>query len=674
MTTPEPFSVRQFAGVLRRRRLVLIQTVLIVGLAAFVLGLRAPSRYEASAVLLTGDAKTISLPGLGDAQSLSPGTAARLVRTRQVAERVRRAVAADLSVDDLLGSISTSANADGFTTVTAHGGSGSEAALLANAFANQFVALRAETPYVGLRKAVRAIQRQLKGSAGSERAALLSQLAQLRTAAALPAADVEVIDPAVAPGSPSSPNLLFAIVAGVGLGLLLGVAVALTLEALDPRIKAFSELQRLVRAPQLAGIPADIFQRPLRGRKEPRVLRAARRYPGAFERLRTSLLVFNAERDLKTVLVTSPRDEREGKTTVAGNLAISLAKVGLRVCAVDADLRGPRLARHFGLAETPGLAEVLEGERLDVALQSFPIPGLPSFLNGNGRGPKTHDLYVLSAGEPNARARPSCSRARRCTRAHSHTSRSTPPPRKLPVKTSAILKRPPAGTTAAATRGSRVRSRYASAAASATASAATVPAWRMRPRREAVASCASAGCCSTARGSAAARALSRRASSRLSLTNEWCRGSVMAGRGGPGGRVAGIGRSEAPLEADCRRFGAMLGRVELRNRDRDAEPFTTKDGSEIRELMHAAKQSLAEAIVAPGQVTERHYHVASEELYYVLEGSGELELDGELRRVGPGDAVLIPPGARHSFTGGPGGARFLCCCAPPYSHDDTVLS
>jgi len=402
MTTPEPFSVRQFAGVLRRRRLVLAQTVVIVGLAAFVLGLRAPSQYEASAVLLTGDAKTISLPGLGDAQRLSPGTAARLVRTREVAERVRRAVAADLSVDDLLGSISTSANADGFTTVTARGGSGSEAALLANAFANQFVALRAEIPYVGLRKAVRAIQRQLRGSSGPERAALLSQLGQLKTAAALPAADVEVVDPAVAPGSPSSPNLLFAIVAGLGLGLLLGVAVALALEALDPRIKASSELQRLVRAPQLAGIPADIFQRPLRGRKEPRVLRAARHYPGAFERLRTSLLVFNAERDLKTVLVTSPRDEREGKTTVAGNLAISLAKVGLRVCAVDADLRGPRLARHFGLADTPGLAEVLEGERLDVALQSFPIPGLPSFLNGNGRGPKTHDLYILSAGERNA--------------------------------------------------------------------------------------------------------------------------------------------------------------------------------------------------------------------------------------------------------------------------------
>ena len=54
----------------------------------------------------------------------------------------------------------------------------------------------------------------------------------------------------------------------------------------------------------------------------------------------------------------------------------------------------------------------------------------------------------------------------------------------------------------------------------------------------------------------------------------------------------------------------------------DAEPFTTKDGSTIRELMHAPNQSLAEATLAPGQATERHYHALSEELYSFLEGGG----------------------------------------------------
>jgi mannose-6-phosphate isomerase-like protein (cupin superfamily) len=107
----------------------------------------------------------------------------------------------------------------------------------------------------------------------------------------------------------------------------------------------------------------------------------------------------------------------------------------------------------------------------------------------------------------------------------------------------------------------------------------------------------------------------------------------------------------------------------------DAEPFVTADGSLIRELLRGVNQSLAEATLAPTQSTQRHYHAASEELYYVLEGSAELEVGGELRRVGTGDGVLIPPGAWHQIRNdGAGNLRFLCCCAPPYSHDDTFFA
>jgi mannose-6-phosphate isomerase-like protein (cupin superfamily) len=103
-----------------------------------------------------------------------------------------------------------------------------------------------------------------------------------------------------------------------------------------------------------------------------------------------------------------------------------------------------------------------------------------------------------------------------------------------------------------------------------------------------------------------------------------------------------------------------------------AEPFTTADGSTIRELWHTDAQSLAEASLEPGQATQRHYHRASEEIYFVLEGRGRMELDGDEREVGPGDAVLIPPGARHQITALEP-LRFLCCCAPPYSHGDTFF-
>jgi quercetin dioxygenase-like cupin family protein len=103
------------------------------------------------------------------------------------------------------------------------------------------------------------------------------------------------------------------------------------------------------------------------------------------------------------------------------------------------------------------------------------------------------------------------------------------------------------------------------------------------------------------------------------------------------------------------------------------EPFITKDGSTIREYLHTPAQSLAEATLAPGQSTERHYHRLSEEIYLLVEGSGRLEVDGEEEDVRAGDAILIPPGAWHTLVAGAQGARLLCCCVPAYSHDDTYF-
>ncbi len=104
------------------------------------------------------------------------------------------------------------------------------------------------------------------------------------------------------------------------------------------------------------------------------------------------------------------------------------------------------------------------------------------------------------------------------------------------------------------------------------------------------------------------------------------------------------------------------------------EGFVTKDGSTIRELHHTGAQSLAEATLEPGQATERHHHRVSEEIYLVTKGSGSLEVDGETRRVRPGDAILIPPGSWHALENdGTSELRILCCCAPPYSHDDTFF-
>ena len=108
--------------------------------------------------------------------------------------------------------------------------------------------------------------------------------------------------------------------------------------------------------------------------------------------------------------------------------------------------------------------------------------------------------------------------------------------------------------------------------------------------------------------------------------------------------------------------------------------FETKDGSEIRELLAhrnsvIRNQSLAEASLAVGQATTEHYHIKTEEIYYITHGTGRMRIDSEERDVRVGDAVAIPPGRKHKlWNTGNEPLRLLCCCAPAYEHGDTIMT
>jgi mannose-6-phosphate isomerase-like protein (cupin superfamily) len=110
-----------------------------------------------------------------------------------------------------------------------------------------------------------------------------------------------------------------------------------------------------------------------------------------------------------------------------------------------------------------------------------------------------------------------------------------------------------------------------------------------------------------------------------------------------------------------------------------ATPYVTKDGSEIRELMHPSvhgnrAQSLAEATVRPGAATALHRHLVTEELYHFTRGTGIMTLGTETFAVGAGDTVCIPPGTPHCVrNAGDELLTILCSCAPAYSHEDTEL-
>lgn len=115
---------------------------------------------------------------------------------------------------------------------------------------------------------------------------------------------------------------------------------------------------------------------------------------------------------------------------------------------------------------------------------------------------------------------------------------------------------------------------------------------------------------------------------------------------------------------------------------RSIAPFVTADGSQVRELMHPARdaqlgaraQSLAEAIVAPGTKTLLHRHNASEELYHITQGAGRMTLGERQFDVTTGDTVCIPPGTPHCIEcEGEESLKILCACTPAYARDDTII-
>lgn len=192
---------------------------------------------------------------------------------------------------------------------------------------------------------------------------------------------VTVTEQATAPSAPIAPNKKVDLLAALVAGLILGLVLAAVRSALDPYIRRPGDLRNLTRTPVLAGLPydRDVPGRPLVVQAHPRTPRAE-----AFRRLRTNLEFARGAEQARSILITSSLPG-EGKTTVAANLALTMAAGGAMVALVETDLRRPRLADSFGLTGTVGLTDVLLGRSaLENALQPW----------GNGQ------LTILASGKP----------------------------------------------------------------------------------------------------------------------------------------------------------------------------------------------------------------------------------------------------------------------------------
>jgi succinoglycan biosynthesis transport protein ExoP len=200
---------------------------------------------------------------------------------------------------------------------------------------------------------------------------VMHRLKDVDLASLLRTNNVRLLDAAEVPGAPSSPNLRFALLLGLLLGLAAGGGAAALLEQLDNTIQGQEDLERLTLAPFLGVIPAvrdsdDLFIHKMPKSPVAECLRG----------VRTNLLFLGTERPLQKLLVTSSGPQ-EGKTTAVIDLGITFAQSGQRTLLVDTDMRKPRLHRAFGLSADVGLTSVLLDEkRLGEALKATQVPDL----------------------------------------------------------------------------------------------------------------------------------------------------------------------------------------------------------------------------------------------------------------------------------------------------------
>ena len=224
---------------------------------------------------------------------------------------------------------------------------------------------------------------------------LLEKLKETGVSTSMKAANIRVIDPAYPPKKPDSPRIPLNLSLAMLLGLSMGIGAAFLQEHLDNSFKTAGEIERFLQLPALASVPAvaastnsnghSLYARArhMAGEKYPAaIVPSWNRIEGngqntalaeAFHELRTSVLLSTAKHPPKTLLVTSAKGG-EGKTTVAANLAVSLAQLGEKVLLIDADLRRPSLHQFFSIPNTSGLVNFLTGNPDWQSLLSHPAP------------------------------------------------------------------------------------------------------------------------------------------------------------------------------------------------------------------------------------------------------------------------------------------------------------
>jgi succinoglycan biosynthesis transport protein ExoP len=398
----------QAFAIARRQLLVIAGCAAIAAGAMLIYSLLQPKEYTAQANLLFRDPgfdqRVFGVPSfqVNNDPAREAETNVRLVGLEVVAARTARRLGHHLTPAAVKSRISVDnkGNSD-VVAVSATDRDPSFAAKLANAFAETYIDFRRGADRAKIAQARDLVRQDLAHLPATEQAskegqALRSQISNLATLEALQTGNAELVQRGNVPTSPSSPKTVRNTILMLIFGLMGGFVVAVFRERHDRRLRSPEDLTASFDLPVLGLVPeSDALEIAEDG--SPGELPFAERE--AFRLIRTRLRYFNIDREIRTVLVTSPSSS-DGKTTVAWNLAVTAASAGVKTLIIEADFHRASFAQRGGLSPIPGLAELLTHQT--------PLAQVRQQAVMNGAAPaegaiekRALDVIVAGASPPN---------------------------------------------------------------------------------------------------------------------------------------------------------------------------------------------------------------------------------------------------------------------------------
>ncbi len=385
---PQPALLDSLLRILRVRKWWVLQALVLVPIVVALLTLQQEKRYTAASSLLFRDVTSslLSEEGGGFKDPVrDSATNDALIGLPVVAEETARrlteearatgrplGIPIDASVVAASVTVSPSVESD-LVSIEAESTSGYAAARMANAYGESYIQFRQRSDRRQFQEAIDLARKRLaeldaEGAGATVTAPLRERLDRLELQRSLLTGNAELVQRATPPTAPSSPNMKRNLIFGLMLGGVLGLALAAVRERLDRSIKTDDELESIYGTPVLVRLPRS---RKL-GADGGELAHAPE--AEAFRMLRANLRYFDLDGRLRSILVSSPQSG-DGKSTVARNLARTMAHMGDHVVFVEADLHKPASPTLNGRTADQGLSAVLSGVPLDDCLVHLPVGG-----------------------------------------------------------------------------------------------------------------------------------------------------------------------------------------------------------------------------------------------------------------------------------------------------------